>query len=200
MVRESPLRAACALAPAWLIVISGCSLALDFSDKEIPIDAAADGPFAAADCTFGEPNDTPDQPFAVTAGMTGPAAICPPAIGSDGSAGADDLDYYGFSVPDGTTSVTVTIVMSDRANGDLDLKLFGSDGVTQLGQSRGITDTETITCPGASPSCAPLTTGNYVFEVFPAITGQTNSYNITLTIDGSGSGSDDGSGSGSGSG
>ena len=179
----------CLLAVA-LSALAGCSLTLDFSDKAIPKDATPDGPIPAAECAFQEPNDTAATAMTVTAGVTGPAAICA------GSAGApDDQDYYRFSVPANTASVVVQLDFASRPTGDLDLKLFNSDGTTQLAQSRGFGDSETITCPGASPTCAALAAGDYVFLVFPAVTGQTNEYNVTLTIT-AGSGSGSGSGSG----
>jgi hypothetical protein len=175
MVRGSS--SLCALA---LIGLSstGCSLLLDFSDKAIPKDATPDGPFPQTECMFDEPNDTPDAAMVLAAGLTlGPAAICPAAMGQP-----DDQDYYRFTVPDNTTSVTVQINFTNRPTGDLDLKLFAADGVTQLGQSRGFGDSETITCPGASPSCAALAPADYVFLVFPAVPGATNDYTMNLTI------------------
>ena len=174
------------LAPCALLC--GCSLTLDFSDKAIPKDATPDGPIPAAECGFQEPNDTAATAMQITPGVTGPAAICAGSAGAPG-----DQDYYKFSVPDNTASVVVQLDFANKPTGDLDLKLFTADGITQLAQSRGFGDSETITCPGASPACAPLATGDYVFLVFPAVTGQTNEYNVTLSIvAGSGSGSGSG--------
>ena len=51
-----------------------------------------------------------------------------------------------------------------------------------LAQSRGFLDGETIVCPATSPSCGALAAGEYVFEVFPALVGATNGYEIALTI------------------
>ena len=51
-----------------------------------------------------------------------------------------------------------------------------------LAQSRGFVDNETITCPGASPACAMLVEGDYIFEVFPAVPGEVNNYTLSLTV------------------
>ncbi len=153
---------------------TGCSFVLDFSSKAIPIDAQIDAPYTADECAFDEPNDTPATAVMVSSTDTGPAAICPTTTGTD------DLDFYLFTVPAMTASVTVSIAFTD-ALGDLDLELFDSTGTTMLAQSRGFGDGESITCPGASPFCAALAAGNYIFEVFPAIAGATNFYTFSVT-------------------
>jgi hypothetical protein len=68
-----------------------------------------------------------------------------------------------------------------NANGDLDLRLWDTANNT-ISQSRGFGDTETITCPGVSPPCSTLAAGDYIFEVFPAVTGATNTYAISLVL------------------
>ncbi len=171
------------MAREWLVSLliataPGCSLILDFSDSAAPHDAAIDAPYTADQCAYGEPNDTFDTAFAITPGTdTGPAAICPTMTG------LDDADYYKFTVPAGTTKVTVAITFTN-ALGDLDLKLEDATQ-TPLAQSRGFTDGETITCPnapGTSPLCATLAAGTYVFEVFPATAGATNVYSFAVTL------------------
>jgi hypothetical protein len=38
-----------------------------------------------------------------------------------------------------------------------------------------------IVCPGASPSCPTLQPGDYILQVFPAVSGSVNSYTISIT-------------------
>jgi hypothetical protein len=152
---------------------TGCELILDFSDSQIPIDAAPDAPYTDDECAYKEPNDTVASAQPIAPGETGPAAIC--------ANDPEDLDFYKFTVPANTASVVVGITFMNRASGDLDLKLLDSTG-TMLAQSRGVTDSETITCPAASPACAQLAAGDYIFEVFPALMGAVNSYEINLAI------------------
>ncbi len=86
--------------------------------------------------------------------------------------------------------MTLSILFDDPDRGDLDLRLFEADGTTMVAQSRSFDMNEIITCPGPSPSCPLLTPADYIFLVFPAVSGQTNEYNIDLAITaGSGSGS-----------
>jgi hypothetical protein len=167
------------MAREWLIPIalatsSGCSLILDFNTH----DAAIDTPYTPAECAYDEPNDTFDTAATIVPGTdTGPAGICPTTTGQD------DNDFYKFTVPAGTNSVTVQITFTNSA-GDLDLKLLDA-AQTQVAQSRGFTDGEMITCPnapGTSPLCAKLAAGTYVFEVFPATPGATNAYTFSVTV------------------
>src|SRR5213082_504705 len=105
--------------PSLLIVASpGCSLLLDFSDSAAPHDAANDAPYTAA--------------VIVPGTDTGPAAICPTTTGTD------DADYYKFTVPAGTTKVTLALQFT-TALGDLDLVLFDATA-TMKAQSRGFGD------------------------------------------------------------
>jgi hypothetical protein len=155
----------------------GCSLLLDFSDSAIPKDAsidAPDAPYTADECTYKEPNDTFATAAPIVVSDTGPAAICAPM------GGVDDHDFYKLNIPTGITSVTFSINFN-QAIGDLDLRLYDS-GDNMIAQSRGFTGTETITCPSASPPCPALVAGPYVFEVFPALAGGVNTYNIALTM------------------
>jgi hypothetical protein len=152
---------------------AGCSLVLDFSEGAIPADASIDGPFSEQDCLYKEPNDVVDQAMVLDPAEVGPAAICPgdPA----------DRDFYKFTVPANTASVTVKITF-DNSLGDLDLRLTDPTGATTFAQSRGFANDETIVCPAASPACPMLAEGDYAFEVFAAQPGLTNRYDIALTL------------------
>lgn len=154
---------------------TGCSLVLNFSNKEIPKDAAIDGPFTADECSYKEPNDSIATAAVITATDTGPAAICPP------TPGADDVDWYRFTVPPGTTKVSIAIHFTSRPGGDLDLELDDTS-MNRLAQSRGFGDSETIVCPAASPPCATLVPGDYAFEVFPGTSGNVNDYTLALQL------------------
>ena len=170
MVRECLQRvlAVVALGPA-----AGCSLILDFSDKAIPIDAQPDAPYTDEQCAYMEPNNSLAEAMVITPADVGPAAIC--------AEDPEDHDFYKFTVPAATASVTVQISFINRPSGDLDLKILDSAGML-VAQSRGFLDGETIVCPALSPRCDALAPGDYVFEVFPALGGAVNSYEIALTI------------------
>ena len=170
MVREClpGLVAAIALGP-----LAGCSLLLDFSDNAIPIDAQIDAPYTADQCAFMEPNNSLAEAVVITTADVGPAAICPED--------PEDHDFYKFTVPAATASVTLRVNFTNRPGGDLDLKILDSAGV-MVAQSRGFLDGETIVCPALSPRCDALAPGDYVFEVFPALGGAVNSYDFALTI------------------
>ena len=159
------------LASVFVASGSGCSLILDFSDSAIPTDAAIDTPYTQAECDYKEPNDTLETAAMITPADVGPAAICAGA--------SEDHDFYRFTVPAGTTSVTIKISFTSSI-GDLDLRLY--DGTTHVvvSQSRSFGDDETITCPASSPACAMLAAGDYIFEVFPAVNGAVNAYDISL--------------------
>lgn len=156
-----------------LTLTPGCSLILDFSDSQIPIDAPPDTPYTQEQCMYKEPNDTVETAAMIDPSETGPAAIC--------ANDPEDTDFYKFTVPANTASVQVRISFMTSPKGDLDLKLLDSTG-TMLAQSRGFLDTETITCPAMSPACAALTPGDYVFQVLPGAAMATNPYTIALTI------------------
>ncbi len=152
----------------------GCSLVLDFSDSAAPHDAMADTPYTQTECEYMEPNDSITTPAVVTAADTGPAAICKPTDGAP-----EDHDFYKFTVS-GAMPVTIAIAFTNRAGGDLDMKLYDSMG-SMVSQSRGFGDGESITCPGMSPACSTLAAGDYIFEVFPAVMGSVNNYTFSLT-------------------
>lgn len=173
MLRESLSRLALAPVVALVAPAAGCSLVLDFSDGAIPIDAAPDAPYTQEQCDYKEPNNSLAEAATLMPGETGPAAIC------DGD--PDDRDFYRFTVPADTASVTVQINFTNRPSGDLDLKLYDAAG-TMLAQSLGFLDGETIVCPAASPMCAALAPGDYVMEVFPALENAVNVYDLAVTI------------------
>lgn len=156
------------------LALSGCSLVLDFDKSAIPIDAQADGPFTQTECDYKEPNDVVAMAAMLVPADVGPAAIC--------ATTADDRDFYKFTVPAMTASVTVRIAFTNRPTGDLDLRITDTTGATTYGQSRGFGDGEAVVCPGSSPACPTLAPGDYVFEVFPAVPGAVNRYDISLTL------------------
>jgi hypothetical protein len=152
---------------------SGCSLILDFSPSAIPVDAQIDASYSQEECDYREPNNAPAEamPFAVA--DLGPAAIC--------AGDTEDHDFYRFTVPAGTTKVSVKITFANR-DGDLDLKLTDANGSTMLGRSSGVSDGEEIVCPATSPPCPMLPAGDYLFEVLPGKPGAVNRYDIKLTL------------------
>jgi hypothetical protein len=150
---------------------SGCSLLLDFGPIEEPME---DLPYTQAECDYQEPNNTAAEAAMIAPGDVGPGAIC---RGDPG-----DRDFYRFTVPAGTTNVSLSVSFTNRPTGDLDLRLTDVSGATTFGQSRGFDDVEQIACPGSSPVCPVLQPGDYVFEVFPATPGAINRYEIALSL------------------
>jgi hypothetical protein len=150
-------------------VVPGCSLVLDF-DSALPADAAIDAVYNQAECDFGEPNDTLAEAIEVSSGS---AAICAAPAGSP-----EDHDFYRFTATG--AAATIAITFTSRPGGDLDLKLYASDG-TMIAQSRGFGDGEQIMCPGTSPLCPMLTAGTHVLEVFPGVNGAVNNYSFSVT-------------------
>jgi hypothetical protein len=163
--------------PGWALLpvafgLSGCSLALDFSPKAIPVDAAIDAVYTQPECDYKEANNLAAMAAVITPADVGPAAICP----------AGDHDFYRFTVPDANDVVTIKLSFDDRGGlGDLDLRLYDATGATVLAQSRGFGDGELITCPGAAP-CPQLAAGDYLFEVFGATDAVVNRYDLLLTV------------------
>ena len=158
---------------------SGCSLILDFNNSQIPKDAMADAPYTLAECNYKEPNGTLAMAAMIDpATDMGPAAICGP---TDDAGTDDDDDFFEFAVPTGTTSVSVSIAFTERAGGDLDLRLWDTMG-NMVSQSRGFGPGELIVCPGAAPACPTLAAGNYIFEVFPGVTGAVNVYTFSVVL------------------
>lgn len=154
---------------------TGCSLILDFSDSQIPIDAPPDV-FTVAECSFGEGNDTFETAFAVTVGTPSSAALC--------ADGVQDKDFYKFTVPAATVSLTAKIEFLNTG-GDLDLYLYDSTGV-ELSRSVGNRDNEQIVCPGSTPACAlgmtpPIPEGDYILEV-RSLSGVQNTYSIDVAV------------------
>jgi hypothetical protein len=160
-----------ALVAPGLACASGCSLLLDFGPGAIPADAP---PYTQADCDYKEPNNSPAEAVMFEPADIGPAAIC--------AGDPEDRDHYRFTVPAGTAAVSVRVSFVNRPTGDLDLRILDTTGATTFGQSRGFEDVELITCPGSSPVCPALGAGDYVFEVFPAIPGAVNRYDLALTL------------------
>ncbi len=149
---------------------SGCSLILDFGDGA---NVVPDAPYSQAECEYKEPNNAPAEAAMFEPADIGPAAICPGE--------PEDRDYYRFTVPAGTGSVTVRVSFVNRPSGDLDLRIVDPTGATTFGQSRGFEDVELIMCP-SSGQCPMLAPGDYLFEVFPATPGAVNRYDISLAI------------------
>lgn len=157
------------------LLLAGCSLLLDFSNGAIPKDGPAESPFSQAECDYKEPNDSANGAAVIDPTVdTGPAAIC--------AGGIDDHDFYRFTVPAAITTVRVAIMFTNGPTGDLDLRLYDKTGTTVLSRSSGFGDSETIVCPGASPSCPALAADDYIFEVFPALTGSVNAYTMGVTL------------------
>jgi hypothetical protein len=155
---------------------TGCSLLLDFSEDAVPKDATPDSAFSQAECDFKEPNDSAAEAALLDVAEVGPGAVC------ERSAGVQDRDFYRFTVPAGTTTVTVSISFVSSATGDLDLRLYDATGATVLASSVGFGDTEQIVCPGPSPTCAALAEGDYLFEVFSPVAGGANRYDLSLQL------------------
>jgi hypothetical protein len=156
-----------------LACASGCSLALDFSPGAVPADGG-DVPYTQADCDYKEPNNSPADAATFEATDTGPAAIC--------AGDTEDRDFYRFTIPAGTASVSVRVTFVSRPSGDLDLRITDASGATTFGQSRGFEEVELVTCPGSAPVCPTLGAGDYLFEVFPAAPGAVNRYEIALML------------------
>jgi len=158
---------------AFAALLPGCSLILDFSDSAAPHDAAIDAVYTQEQCDYLEPNDSVPEAHMVATGESGTAAICAPTM----MGGAEDHDFYRFTVA--AVPFTVGILFTNRPGGDLDIKVYSSDG-TLLSQSRGFGDGEMLTCPGNSPACPSVSPGDFVLEVFPAVVGAVNTYTLTL--------------------
>jgi hypothetical protein len=159
---------------AFAALLPGCSLILDFSDSAAPHDAAIDAVYTQAQCDYLEPNDSIDAPMMITSADNGTAAICAPTM----MGGPEDDDFYKFTVT--TVPFTVKIDFTNRPMGDLDMKVFNATDKTLIGQSRGFGDGESLTCPGASPSCPNVSPGDFIVEVFPAVAGSVNTYTVTV--------------------
>jgi hypothetical protein len=173
MVREC-------VASLLLLTAPGCSWLLDFSDNAIPGDAAFPGPdsaFDQAECDYKEPNDSVATAAAIqladmAGAAIGPAAICPGVT--------EDHDFYKLTVDAATARLEIRLAYVYGAARDLDLRLDDEAG-GEIAVSRGFSDEELLRCPGDSPACPALPAGDYVIEVFPAVTGAVNRYTIAIT-------------------
>jgi hypothetical protein len=155
-----------ACAAVCAIGASGCSAILDW-------DAKPDAGPALEACNYKEPNDAIATPQPLAVGEVGPAAICPAA----------DRDFYLFTVPADGSTVTLRITFDDATEQDLDMNLYVA--ATGMLLSQGVSfnmPEERIVCPGVSPNCAALTTGDYVLEVFGAGPATFNTYALELSI------------------
>jgi hypothetical protein len=164
------------------VALSGCSLILDFSDSQIPKDAAPpDAFYTQAECSYDEPNDTFATAASITTADMGPAAICPNGTPTD------DVDFYRFEVAlmstSGTSQVTITLTYQDRGpSSALDLALFDMTDSLIASENDSLT-TKTITCPSSDGiACPMLGSAAYVFEVSPAAPGNVNDYTFSLAI------------------
>lgn len=158
---------------ALAFAASGCSLILDFSDSQIPIDAPPDI-FTVAECSFDEPNDSFAAATPRTTGETVNAALC--------ADGFQDVDFYKITIPAATTTLTVALTFS-TLQGDLDLHLYDSAG-TEKAFAAGNLDNEQIVCPGTTPVCdigMPITEGDYVVEV-RSLANVQNTYSLAITL------------------
>ena len=164
------------------VALTGCSLILDFSDSQIPKDAAPpDAFYSNAECSYDEPNDSFDTAATITTADMGPAAICPNGTQSD------DLDFYRFEIAPSATQgppvVTIMLTYQDRGpTSALDLTLFDSTDSSIASETDSLT-TKTITCPStAGIACPMLGSATYTFEVSPAQPGNLNDYTFSLTM------------------
>lgn len=147
----------------------GCSALLDWSDDQIPKDAY-DLPYTPEQCAYGEPNDTLETATVYDSTMAAAGAICKQSPA--------DHDFYKLTVP--ADGMTVTIDLTFPEGGDLDLRLYDTNGA-QLAQSRSVTTMETITCPSSTTSCGQLAMGDYIVEVYPALDTGFNAYQLDIT-------------------
>ena len=158
---------------ALCIAQSGCSLILDFSDNQIPIDAPQDI-FTVAECSFDEPNDSFAAATPRTSGETVSAALC--------ADGFQDVDFYKITVPAATNTLTVALTFN-TLEGDLDLHLYDSTGA-EKSFAAGNLDNEQIVCPGVTPACdigMPIAEGDYAVEV-RSVANVQNTYSLAITL------------------
>lgn len=161
-----------------LLLSSGCSLVLDFSDypdsaprTDAPMsDASPQHDTAAIDagvslrCQAYEPNE--DTGNAAAGEALVEAAICGPS----------DLDFYSFEV-DGAQDLELSLAF-ETANGNLDLRLRDAAGA-QLVQAVGNAEPETLV--RSQGSGGRLAAGTYYVEVFSLIQDE-NDYDLSITI------------------
>jgi hypothetical protein len=157
---------AIALAIATAALGSGCSLVLDWT---LPPDAGL--PQEA--CDLLEPNNTFAEALPIDITNPGPFAICL----------AGDQDFYRLTVPADLQVVTIAVhhELQNPSLQDLDVFLFDT-AQTELSRSTTFAMSETITCPGANPTCPQLATGDYVIQVVGATQFVFNTYQLQIMI------------------
>jgi hypothetical protein len=166
---------AAAVALALTSLVTGCSLALDFSDPPVPPDAVPVDALPMAACDFGEPNESRAMAFALTPGAGTAAGIC-----EEG-----DRDVYAITVADGQALDFAIRFAQPGASGDLEMFLIDEAGTT-LARSLSPDADERIVCPsdGAGPPCTQLAAGNYFVEVFGFSDTAINTYTIEFALTG----------------
>ena len=164
-MRRVTSQVAATLTSAGLLVVSGCSLVLDFSAD--PDAAVVD---ANPTCLAFEPNDT--RPTAVPLDDPGPtvAAICGPA----------DVDYYRFDVMTNQDALIELSFSNGAGTGDLELRLFAVGQVTAIAVENGTSDQEVISRTAANAT--QLAAGAYEIGVAPTNTGNESEYSLSVTL------------------
>jgi len=151
-----------ALLPVALVALGGCSLILDFS--ELPDAGPSDD--APDPCAAYEPNDSTAAAFSLEAPADVAAAIC--------IADPTDIDYYRFEAPGGQDATVVLTMMDGTGPTSLGLRLLDSfDGV--------VAEQDTF-MPEESVVGTALTAGTYYIEVAGTAPGNSNAYQLTLSL------------------
>jgi hypothetical protein len=155
------------------VLLSGCSLILDFDDPAGPIDAAMPDAIDDGACAFGEPNESRAEAHVLAPVDGQVAGIC-----DEG-----DRDVYALDVADGQTLVFEIRFRQAGSHGDLDLRLLDDLG-TIVARSLSTDDDERIACPGTAPDCPQLAAGRYYAEVFGFSPSVRNAYTIHYALTG----------------
>lgn len=167
-------RAILGVSAATLTLLSGCSLILDFDDKngdQGPADAGIDAFFIPpALCGAHEDNGTYDQATAITPGTPLEAAICPVV----------DKDYYTFTI-DAASQVTIDATFQ-VAVGDLDVQLYDNSvfrpELEPVATATSTDDNESIMLE-LQAATYPNT---YVFQVYSKNNAYENIYDVSVTV------------------
>ena len=114
-----------------------------------------------------EPNDTLETATAITTGV----------VFEDLQACDENIDWYRFSA--GPNQDVIVRLNFSHAQGDLNLYVAGSDGITPIGQSVTTTDNEEV----AFSAATPLT---YYVRVVPAPGQESTTYSLEINTDGGG--------------
>jgi Cys-rich repeat protein len=109
-----------------------------------------------------EPNNSTDEASELTLGSVDGLTLC---------RDEDQEDFFSFEVTE-TAPFAIGLAFEDD-DGDIDIELLDTDGVTVLRASRGIDDFERV--------AAVLEPGTYFARVFVLTPGATTSYDITLS-------------------